>query len=517
MKHSIRQQMMVVFVGLIVFILVLMFAVNSGFLEEYYIVHKQADLTNMYSSIDKAIRQNDIKEDSVTEKLGRQTEKSNISVIVVQTDGSIVFSTVRDGSSPLYVKLLAYIFDKNQDNGKTLKSTDAYKIYKTKDFVNGTEYLEMWGNMSDDSIFVMRSPLESIRESADLANKFLVYMGGIAILLGGILVCFFSRKISEPIKELAVLSQRMANLDFDARYTSGGDNEIGVLGRNFNVMSRRLEKTVSELKSANNRLQKDIERKEKLENMRTEFLGNVSHELKTPIALIQGYAEGLKEGVNDDPESRDFYCDVIMDEANKMNQMVKNLLILNQLEFGDDNVEFERFDIAGLIRGVLASCEILIQQAEATVDFIADESVCVWADEFKTEQVVRNYITNAIHHADHEKRIEIRVISKGDTVRVTVFNSGKPIPQEDLGKIWDKFYKVDKAHTREYGGNGIGLSIVKAIMESFHQDYGVRNFENGVEFWFELDSGASEGRHGGENTPPADCGTVTVHTHGRAQ
>ena len=175
-----------------------------------------------------------------------------------------------------------------------------------------------------------------------------------------------------------------------------------------------------------------------------------------------------------------------------MNQMVKNLLILNQLEFGDDDVEFERFDIAGLIRGVLASCEILIQQAEATVDFIADESVCVWADEFKTEQVVRNYITNAIHHVENEKRIEIRVTSKEETVRVSVFNSGKPIPEEDLGKLWDKFYKVDKAHTREYGGNGIGLSIVKAIMESFHQDYGVRNFENGVEFWFELDSGKME-------------------------
>ena len=242
------------------------------------------------------------------------------------------------------------------------------------------------------------------------------------------------------------------------------------------------------MKSANNQLQKDIEQKEKIETMRTEFLGNVSHELKTPIALIQGYAEGLKEGVNDDPESREFYCDVIMDEADKMNQMVKNLLILNQLEFGSEELEVKRFDIVRLIRGVLTSCEILIQQAEVTVDFIADEEVCVWADEFKTEQVIRNYLTNAIHHADFEKRIEIRVIPGEKSVRITVFNSGKPIPEEDLSKLWDKFYKVDKAHTRAYGGNGIGLSIVKAIMESFHQAYGVRNFDNGVEFWFELDA-----------------------------
>lgn len=173
-----------------------------------------------------------------------------------------------------------------------------------------------------------------------------------------------------------------------------------------------------------------------------------------------------------------------------MNLMVKNLLTLNQLEFGADEVQFERFDIVRLVKGVIASCEILVQQAGATVDFISDESICVWADEFKTEQVVRNYLTNAIHHAGNEKRIEVRIADMDGKVRITVFNSGNPIPEEDIPKLWDKFYKVDKAHTREYGGNGIGLSIVKAIMESFHQNYGVENFDNGVAFWFELDAKA---------------------------
>ena len=171
-----------------------------------------------------------------------------------------------------------------------------------------------------------------------------------------------------------------------------------------------------------------------------------------------------------------------------MNQMVKNLLTLNQLEFGSDEVVFERFDIVRLVRGVVASCEILIQQAEAEVNFVSDDLIHVWADEFKTEQVVRNYLTNAIHHVENEKRIEVKICKDNGKVRVSVFNSGKPIPEEDLPKLWDKFYKVDKAHTREYGGNGIGLSIVKAIMESFHQRYGVKNFDNGVEFWFELDA-----------------------------
>ena len=195
-------------------------------------------------------------------------------------------------------------------------------------------------------------------------------------------------------------------------------------------------------------------------------------------------------GISEDPESREFYCDVIIDEAAKMNVMVKNLLTLNQLEFGSDEVQFERFDIVRFVKGVIASCEILVQQAGAKISFISDESICVWADEFKTEQVVRNYLTNAIHHVGNEKRIEVRIENGDGKVRITVFNSGTPIPEEDIPKLWDKFYKVDKAHTREYGGKGIGLSIVKAIMESFHQKYGVENFDNGVAFWFELDAKA---------------------------
>lgn len=237
-------------------------------------------------------------------------------------------------------------------------------------------------------------------------------------------------------------------MDFNAKYTSGGENEIGILGSNFNKMSEKLEHAISELKGANNALQEDIEKKEKIEEMRTEFLGNVSHELKTPIALIQGYAEGLKEGVSDDVESREFYCDVIIDEANKMNQMVKNLLTLNQLEFGNDEVEFERFDIVELVRGVIQSCDILIQQRNVKINFVMDESVYVWADEFKTEQVVRNYVSNALNHVDGENIIEIKIVKQEEKARVSVFNTGTPIREEDIKHMQDKFYKVDKAHKR---------------------------------------------------------------------
>lgn len=490
MKHSIRRQITVIFICVLVFILGSLFIVNMGFLEQYYFSCKTKDILETYKDVDKALQKDTFKNDDVQNEIRYQVEKMNVDLIIIDSRGQSAFSTLSDQDPRLLQMLSDFrnIVENDSIQGDVMRRTDDYILYRNSDWQGSTEYLKMYGYFSDGSFFMMQSPLESMRESAALANRFLIYLGVTGIILGGGLVWLLSRKVTKPIMELAELSKEMANLNFDARYTRGGSDEIGILGENFNKMSARLERTVSELKRANNELKKDIEQKEKMEDMRNEFLGNVSHELKTPLALIQGYAEGLKEGVSDDPESREFYCDVIMDEAGKMNQMVKNLLTLNQLEFGSDEVDFERFDITGLVRGVLASCDILAQQAQARIDFSSAAPIYVWADEFKTEQVVRNYLTNAIHHVENEKRIEVKICRLEGKVRVSVFNSGKPIPEEDLPKLWDKFYKVDKAHTREYGGNGIGLSIVKAIMESFHQRYGVKNFENGVEFWFELDA-----------------------------
>ena len=486
MKYSIKKQMIAIFIGLLACMVVALLVINMTFLEPYYIQNKEKSFREMYETLNQVAQDQSYSDEEVSSDVAKQAERNNLSFLIIDETTGNKYTNVYN-QEMLFNQLLGYVINQSQQNAEILESTDAYQMLQAKDPWNETEYLVMWGNFEDGSQFLMRSPLESMRESAAISNRFLIYIGSVLILAAGALVWYFSKKLTDPIRELANLSDKMANLDFEAKYTSGGKNEIGELGANFNRMSSRLESTISELKKANNSLLKDIEQKEKMEEMRNEFLGNVSHELKTPIALIQGYAEGLKDGVNDDAESRDFYCDVIMDEAMKMNQMVKNLLTLNQLEFGDEDISFERFDLAALIRGVLQSMEILAQQDELKIIFRQESPVYVWADEFKTEQVVRNYVSNAFHHASGDKVIEVKIQREGKKARTSVFNTGMPIPEEDLKHIWEKFYKVDKAHTREYGGNGIGLSIVKAIMESFHQEYGVKNYDNGVEFWFELD------------------------------
>ena len=485
-RTSIRKQFAGIFIGLMAGTILLCWFLNSGFLQKYYISNKKAVLMRMYEELGEAVANGEIDTDEYQLSLQQQCSKYNLSLLVLNANSEVVADS-GGGSEFLKQQLLQHLFALSGEKYEIMENGNNYIVARVSDSRAQMEYIEGWGILTGGYFFIVRSALEGIRDSAKIANTFLASVCIFSAIISGIVIWIVSRRVTTPILQLADISERMCHLDFEARYSGNSKNEIGILGENINQLSDTLEHTISELKTANNELKKDIQKKEEIDQMRREFLSNVSHELKTPIALIQGYAEGLLEDVNSDPESRKFYCDVIVDEAAKMNNMVKKLLTLNQLEFGEDDVQFERFDITSLISGVLQSLDILIEQKEAQVIFRHKNPVYVWADEFKVEQVVRNYVNNALNHVDGEKVIEIKITQENDMAKITVFNTGTPIPEEDLPHIWEKFYKVDKARTREYGGNGIGLSIVKAIMDSFGKGYGAINHTNGVEFWFELD------------------------------
>lgn len=489
MKHSIKRQMAGIFITVLAVTFLCVSLINAFFLKDYYMSEKKKAIVSAYEVLNQGISGGLVGDEQFKTSMELICNTDNISIFVMDNSGEPKLATNRDYQI-LQRKLYSYIFEADTKNSTVLDKEENYTIRESRERVSQADYLEIVGTLDSGEPFIMQTAIESIRDSAAISNQFFIYVALTAMVFGSVLIWWLSRRISEPILELTDISRRMTELDFNAKFTSGSDNEIGVLGAHMNEMSENLEKTISELKTANNELQRDIEQKTQIDEMRKEFLSNVSHELKTPIALIQGYAEGLKECINDDAESRDFYCEVIMDEARKMNTMVKNLLSLNQLEFGNDVVTMERFDIVALIRNVLNSSKILMDQKEIHLIFKEEEPVYVWADEFKIEEVVTNYISNAIHHCEFDKVIEVKIQREDSLVRVSVFNTGQPIPEEDLDKVWIKFFKVDKARTREYGGSGIGLSIVKAIMDSLHRECGVRNYDNGVEFWFELDARA---------------------------
>lgn len=493
MKHSLRRQFMIIFTSAMVGMILLCILANELFLEPFYLKQKERVLNEAYKLIDDYSQGGGLDSEEFAVGMDQVAARYNLDIIVLDADTNTLRSTVND-SKILTDRLLGYLFS-NKPVDEVLFSGERYTLQKNTDPRMHTVYIELWGMLTGNELILMRSPIEGIKSSVHIANRLLVYVGAIVLVIGVLINLYLSRRLTDPILELVGISKKMAELDFDVKYKSGGDNEIALLGNHMNRLSSALESTISELKTANNNLKTELNKKAEIDEMRKEFLSNVSHELKTPIALIQGYAEGLKDCVNSDEESRDYYCDVIIDEAGKMNKLVRNLLELNQLEFGKDNVQMERFDIVEMVSNCINKDEILIKQEDISVNLSCEESpVYVWADEFKVEQVVNNYLSNAIHYCGNEKRIEVKITQLDKNVRISVFNSGDPIPEESLPHLWTKFYKVDKARTREYGGSGIGLSIVKAVMESLNKDFGVINHENGVEFWFDLDGDMKEGR-----------------------
>ena len=484
-KHSLTRQITSIVSLLVAGAILLCWVLNTTLLPRYYMHNKKEVLMENYQTISNASAQNELESDEFAVTFDNLCSNGNIMALILQQDGKVLRSSVNDLDA-LRTEFWDVLL--HGDKMEVLYSNKQYQLLKKTDTRLDSEYLVLVGVLENGDMVLMRTAVESIRESAAISNRFLLFAGAAAIV-ASILVAFFTtRHITKPLQQLTDISKRMVDLDFNAKYESDQSNsyEVEELGNHINRLSENLERTISELKTANVELQDDIEKKIQIDEMRKEFLSNVSHELKTPLALIQGYAEGLQECINDDAESREFYCQVIIDEADKMNRMVKKLLTLNQLEFGNDQVIMERFDMTELIRGVANSTRILMEQKGIRLELENSEEAWVWGDEFKVEEVITNYMSNAINHADGEKLIRVFYTRSEDKLRVSVFNTGQPIPEEDIEKIWVKFYKVDKARTREYGGSGIGLSIVKAIMDSFHQRCGVINHEDGVEFWMEL-------------------------------
>lgn len=500
MKQTIAHRVSKLYIVLLTLTILLTWGINCTFLVQFYSREKKEVLMNAYQAINAVSVSDYAESQGFYFKMGEICGKGNLSVIVLDDNAQPVYSSTNSAESfVLHRQVLGYIYGYESQESEDLRilfQNEKYVLQKRKSDFTELNYMEMWGRLDKGGYFLIRTPIEGIRESVNLSNRFLLYVGLSSIILSALASHIATKSLTRPIRDLAKISKEMTNFNFEVKYNGNSAIEIDELGENMNQLSEKLEKTISELKKANNELKSDIELKEKNDQMRQEFLANVSHELKTPIALIQGYAEGLMEQSFEDEESRTFYCEVIQDEASKMNDLVKSLLALNQIEFGNEKIEFIRLDIVEYIRDVLNNFRLTCEQNGIELLFEATEPVFVWADEFKTEEVIRNFLTNAIHYAkevDGEKKIEICISPyKDNNVQISVFNTGEPIPQEDITRIWEKFYKVDKARTREYGGNGIGLSIVKAIMDNMHKPYGVENYVNGVKFWFVLDGGSME-------------------------
>ncbi|WP_459501564.1 sensor histidine kinase [Bacillus sp. C1] len=330
--------------------------------------------------------------------------------------------------------------------------------------------------------FAMTS-LQPVNEAMLVLKDYYVYALIIVFLVIILLSFYYSKIIVKPLIKMNRVTKKMANFDFTEKLPISADDEIGGLSSSINTLSVNLKDRIDRLNVANTKLQQDIERERQLEKTRKEFISGVSHELKTPLSVIRSFAEGIKDGVSKDTT---YYTDVILDETENMNRLIVEMLELAKLESGTYKLEMNPFSLGELVHQVYTKLLFSMEEKKLQVEIDANPAIYVEANRNRIEQVVVNLLSNAIRYTPDGKEIYIRVIENEEKVKVEIENTGNPIPDESLQKIWDRFYRLDASRSRHTGGTGLGLSIVKNILELHHAEYGVYNTNDSVVFYFDL-------------------------------
>jgi two-component system sensor histidine kinase VanS len=493
MRSSIRARLFRGITLLIIFFVLFSWFLNFNFLGKFYAFSRGLSLHREYKEINRIYDGNIPK---IQYRLERLVHSTGAGIVILDRDLEVKYASfprppgVHAASEPRDNQFIQFMTQIK------VWSKPGYHIDRQQDVRRKTQFLYFTAPLDNGGYLWLGTPLPQIRQSVIISNQFFLLTGFLTFIMGGMLVSVYTKKFTRPILELNQIAQNMAKLDFTRTYPVKNPDELGQLGQSINSLSEQLGKSINELQQANQKLEADNQYQKKLVEIRKEFISNVSHELKTPIALIQGYAEGLKLNVIDNEEDKWFYCNVIMDEAAKMNKLVRELLDLSELDSGGFQMEREVFDLAQLVERVCEKCHLIFKDKEIKPEIEKTTDTLVYADSDRIEQVLVNYINNAVGHVDAAKTVRIGIRVKDGKVRTTIYNSGSPIPEEAMDKIWHSFYKVDKARTRAYGGSGLGLSIVRAIMEMHQNDFGVVNRDGGVEFWFELPQAEAEGDAG---------------------
>lgn len=432
LKITTLKKQILIMAGVTLLIAVVLIAfINSGFLEGFYTSRREASLTGVFDALKQSSDNKELYDDAYGDKFVTMCERENVACIVIRPDGRIMLSTENDNSRITNHLYEILFYGKAEDSGNKNKG---YYITPFTDTLRDSEYLVLWGSLSDGNTVIMETVMESVTDMIRLARSIIIVASIFLIVLW--------------------------------------------IGMSSLITVRNLRRTTE-------KLYEDIRIREKNESMRREFISNVSHELKTPISLILGYSEGLLEDeIIDSKEKRKHYAEVIVDEASKMDVMISGLLNLNELEYGNKNIDIKPLNFEKIVNEELEGLLILAQNADVNLVNRIPKDTVIYSDDALARQVVVNYITNAIRYCDNEKCVRIDAVTENNRVKFSVFNTGEGLQEEELHRIWEKFYKIDKARTREVNSSGIGLSLVKAAAKTLETECGAMNVAEGIEFYF---------------------------------
>lgn len=489
--HSVKIKFFAAIAAVALVFIVIITSLNLFFYDTYYMAQRQRSLTDIYNEIRTSYHNQDA--DTLRNALFRIENSDSVRLSIVDSTGALIYDsdTSRDGGGPAFGQNFFSNWRMEQMVRSALAAANREKLNAGGvDFVVvqmrdlHENFLCLVGKLGEDYL-VERIPFAYMEQNSMFNSTFLLITGLITLLICLALSAVLASHFTRPLIEMGDVAKAMAKLDFSKKYEGRQNDEIGQLGDSLNLLSDHLEEAIRELRTSNQQLACEIEEKERIDAMRREFIVNVSHELKTPIALIQGYAEGLTAGVAESPEDRDFYCNTIAEEADRMNTMVTQLLSLSRLELGRETVHCESVDLGDCVRAVVEKTAVLRTGRDLQVTCTGEATVN--SDDRQVDQIIMNYMTNAIRYTPDGGRIELRVEPQpSGGARIEVFNEGDGVAPEELPKLWEKFYRTDKARSRASGGTGVGLSIVRASAQLLGGQCGAENVKGGIVFWLTL-------------------------------
>lgn len=471
-RLSIRLKMYLQITAILLAAVAVILIINTTYLGDLYFYNEKSKIASTAEYLNTL----DLKSGVYLGTVSQLETENNISIDIYFADGNPLYLSPKNliptGGNTIVIE------HGTEKNGAVLDIRES----------NGVQYIDYKYILNDGTEIEIFSVLANVEANAEVALYF-VWASILFIFI--VVIIFFiiySKSFTKPLIQMSKITEKMSKMDFSERVAVKSNDEIGELAGSINNLSGSLDLTLQDLNEKNKKLQDDIEKKQTLDDLRKEFISSISHELKTPISIVRGYAEGaellLQSG---DTENAAEYCGVIIKESEKMNTLVMELLDLSRFEIGDSRLEIEDFSLFDFIHDYTDSEKIVFEENGIKCETEIPENIMCRGDLIKLNMVLNNFVSNAVSHTDGDKLIRIYCEEAGEKVRIFVYNTGKAIADEDIDKIWDSFYRADKSRSRKEGRFGLGLSIVSAIQNLHGNEYGVFNSDSGVTFWFDID------------------------------
>lgn len=471
-RLSIRLKMFLQITAILLTAVTVILIINTTYLGDLYYFNEKRKMTE----ISEYLNSLDLRSGVYLGTVSQLETENNISIDIYFSDGNPLYLSKKNliptGGNTI---VLEHITEKN----------DAVLDIKES---SGVQYIDYKCIFNDGIEVEIISVLANVEANAEVALYFVWASILFIFIVVFIFFIIYSRRFTKPLIQMSKITEKMSNMDFSERVNVKSNDEIGELASSINNLSGSLDTTLQDLNEKNKKLQDDIDKKQTIDDLRKEFISSISHELKTPIAIVRGYAEGAELMLQGgDTENATEYCEVIIKESEKMNALVMELLELSRFEIGDSRLEIENFSLNSFIHDYTDSEKIVFEENGIKCKTDIPENIICRGDSIKLNMVLNNFVSNAVSHTDGEKKIHIYCEVTDKKVRIFVYNTGKAIADEDIDKIWDSFYRADKSRSRKEGRFGLGLSIVSAIQNLHGNEYGVFNSDGGVTFWFDVD------------------------------